>query len=338
MEPISTGILSFGMSGRIFHAPFIAAHPGFSFYGVTERSKKKAQSIYPDIKSFDSADELIADPAVELIIVNTPNNTHYEYAKKALLAGKHVLVEKPFAATSAEAKELFELGRKVDKKVLVYQNRRWDSDYNSVRGVLKSGKLGRLIEMHIRFDRYRKEIGPKLFKETQVPATGLSYDLGSHLLDLVISTFGKPLKSIKTLGSYRPGSQVDDFFHIHLVFSGDVQVFLSSTLLCVDPLPAFVLHGSEGSYIRVRSDVQEAQLDKGMSPLDEAYGIEPDTAAGKLTVLVNGEKQTEYIAPLKGNYMGLFDAVYESVRNGQPYPVKEDEIIWQLEVLEAPSF
>src|SRR5690606_22145377 len=163
--PIKTGLLSFGMSGRIFHAPFIAELDQFEFVAVVERSKKEAQKYYPDIISYDSVEDMLNNHEIELIIINTPNNTHFEISKQALKAGKHILVEKPFVATSKEAKELFELGKSLNKKVLVYQNRRWNSDFYSVKDVVESKKLGDLIEMHVRFDRYRSEIGPKAFKE-----------------------------------------------------------------------------------------------------------------------------------------------------------------------------
>ena len=272
---IVTGILSYGMSGRLFHAPFIDTHKDFKFYSVTERHEKKATLRYPDVISYNSVDDLIADPTVELVIVNTPNNTHYEFSKKALLAQKHVLVEKPFAATSAEAKDLFDLARKVNRKIMVYQNRRWDSDFLSVKAAIESGDLGNLIEVHFRFDRYRREISKKAFKENPLPASGLSYDLGPHLLDQIISLFGRPLKFFKTLRTFRPDSQVDDYMNVHLIYPGGLNVFVTASLLTAHPLPAFVLHGTQGSFVKERTDVQEDQLDKEISPLDKSYGVEP---------------------------------------------------------------
>ncbi|MBC7915557.1 MAG: Gfo/Idh/MocA family oxidoreductase, partial [Pyrinomonadaceae bacterium] len=241
---IVTGILSYGMSGRIFHAPFIETNPNFKFYAVTERSKKKAKERYPAVISYDAVDQLLNDPAIELVIVNTPNNTHFEFAKKALEAGKHVLVEKPFAATSAEAKEVFTLAKKQGKNIMAYQNRRWDTDFQSIKSVVESGALGNLIEVHFRFDRFRREISVKGFKENPLPASGLSYDLGPHLLDQIISMFGKPLNWSKTLGVFRHDSKVDDYLNIHLIYPRDLNVFITANLLVANPLPAFVLHGT----------------------------------------------------------------------------------------------
>lgn len=331
-----TGILSYGMSGRLFHAPFIDTHKGFNLYAVTERNEKKANSRYPDIISYNSVEELLADPKIELVIVNTPNNTHYEFTKKALLAGKHVLVEKPFVSTSAEAKELFDLARSVSRKVMVYQNRRWDSDFQSVKSAIQSGKLGKLIEVHFRFDRYRREISKKSFKENPLPASGLSYDLGPHLLDQIISVFGKPLKWFKALRTFRPDSKVDDYMNVHLVYPDGLNVFVTASLLTANPLPAFVLHGTNGSFIKERTDIQEEQLDKEVSPADKSYGIEPDGFEGLLiTVDANGNKSTKYSTALKGNYSRLFDAVYAYIRKDEPFPIKEEDILCQLEILES---
>jgi len=335
---IITGVLSYGMSGRLFHAPFIETNEKFKFYAVAERNEKKAHKRYPEIISYNSVEELVGDPAIELVVVNTPNFTHYEFAKKALEAGKHVLVEKPFSSTSAEAKELFDLAKKQGKYIMAYQNRRWDSDFHSVKSVIESGVLGTLIEGHFRFDRYRREISVKGFTENPGPGSGVSFNLGPHLLDQVICLFGRPLKWIKTSGSFRPGSKVDDYLSIHLIYPGNLNIFITANLLVSHPLPAFVLHGTKGSFIKDRTDIQEEQLDKGVSPLDKGYGIEPDGSEAILvTVDEKGQRNTEYQTALTGNYSRLFEAVYNQIRNGKTYPVKEEEILWQLEILESES-
>ncbi|MDF3076234.1 MAG: oxidoreductase [Sphingobacteriaceae bacterium] len=336
MEPIKTGILAYGMSGRLFHAPFVATNPGFELYAVTERNKKTATERYPDVKSYNSVDELLQDEAVELVIINTPNNTHYEFAKKALEAGKHILVEKPFATSSAEAKEVFDLGRQMGKKVMAYQNRRWDSDFQSLKNVIEGGELGKLIEVELRFDRYKREPGPKAFKETPVPGSGISFDLGPHLLDQAISLFGKPLKAFKITGTNRPGSKVDDYLSVHLIYPEGLNVYVAASLLCAEPLPSFVAHGVNGSYLKNRTDVQEAQLDKEILPTDEQYGIEPDGSEGKLTIVdESGRRSTEYLTALPANYSRLFDAVCKYIRDDEPFPVTEEDIDCQLEILES---
>ena len=325
------------MSGRVFHAPFINAHPGFEFRAVVERHEKKASANYPDIISYNETDELLNDKEIELIIVNTPNNTHFDLAKRALQAGKHVLVEKPIAATVAEVKELYDLSRQVNKHLMVYQNRRWDSDFLSVKEAIESGKLGELIEVHFRFDRYKTTLSPKQFKETKsMHPNGLAYDLGPHLIDQVISLFGRPIKFTKTTATYREGSQVDDYFHFHLSYPHQLNVYLTSCLLIAQPLPAFVIHGTLGSYIKDRVDVQEAQLDKSILPIDPAYGVEPEDCEGKLVIIgLDGQKTIEYIPSYRGQYIQLFEAGYQTIRNNALYPITEEHIAWQIELLEA---
>lgn len=335
---ITTGMLAYGMSGKLFQGPFIEAHPGFRLYAVTERNAKNAEKDFPNIISYNSTDELIADEKIELVVINTPNNTHYELSKKALKAGKHILVEKPFAATVEEAKEIFSLAKSVGKKVFVFQSRRWDSDYNSVKEVIDSGKLGKLSEVHFRYDRYKAAIGVKSFKEELVPATGLQYDLGPHLLDQVINLFGKPLSFHKILGKNRPNTKVDDYFSIHLAYPDNVNVFVYSSMLVVDALPAFVVHGHSGSFIKERSDIQEEQLLKGIKPTDAGFGIEARGKEGKLTLIdESGERTQELLIAEGASYISLFEDVYQSLVHGKTFPVTEEQILIQLEILEAPG-
>ncbi|MCK0147367.1 Gfo/Idh/MocA family oxidoreductase [Arenibacter sp. F26102] len=336
IKTINTGILSFGMSGTLFQAPFLNEHPGFQLTAVVERSKKSAHKSYPNIKSYDTVDQLIADKDIDLVVVNTPNPTHFEFALKALKAKKHVLVEKPFCVTSSEAKELFAEAKKVDRIILPYQNRRYDSDFLSVKRVLESGKLGSLVEVHMRYDRYRHHIGPKIAKETPVPGSGLLYDLGPHLLDATIALFGYPLEWSKHTGQFRPKTQVDDYAHIHLLYPKGVQVFITMSMLVVQPQASFVLNGTKGTFVKPRTDIQEQQLLAGMSPGDPLFGIEESDNFGVLTTIVeNGEKQIEKIESAKSSYINLFEDVYKSLVDGIPYPITEKDIILQLEILEG---
>ena len=326
------------MSGRVFHAPFLSAHPGFSLKAITERSRKAAAERYPDVLSYDSVEELLNDPEIELAVVNTPNNTHYSFAREALMAGKHVLIEKPASANRQEVKELFDIARERGVQVFIYQNRRWDSDFLSVKQVIDSGRLGKLIEVTFRFDRYRPLLSPKAFKETAgLAANGLAYDLGPHLLDQIISLFGQPLHFTKSTGCNRLGSQVDDYFFFQLIYPNDLHVFAASNMLTAQPLPALVLHGTKGTYIKDRVDVQETQLDQqNMLPTDALYGIEAAGTEGVLyTIDEDGNRKTELMPCLKGDYTGLFEAVYQSIRFGKPYPITEKDILTQMELLEG---
>lgn len=335
---INTGLLAYGMSGKVFHAPFISTHPGFNLHAITERNRKLAQADYPSVISYDSIEQLLADETIDLVIVNTPSFTHFEYAKLALQAGKHVLVEKPFTATTAQARELFDLAGTCGKKIMVYQNRRYDSGFNAVRKVIESGQLGKLVEVHFRYDRYRNEIGPKYFKEEPLEASGLSYDLGPHLLDQAICLFGKPEKFYKVLSKNRDNTKVDDYFAIHLGYPNQLNVFLTSSMLAADIPPAFVVNGMQGSFTKNHADVQEAQLLKGMKPTDPGYGIEDPKDAGKLTLVIpDGGRTTTSIPSEKGDYNGIFEAVYQYLANDVLYPITAADILAQLEILEYSS-
>ncbi len=332
---IVTGILSYGMSGRVFHAPFIEVNPNFELRGIVERSKKNAQEKYPHIISYDSVDQLINDPAIELVIVNTPNDTHVDFALQALKAGKHVLIEKPFAPTMGEANMLFKVAAEMGKHILPFHNRRFDADFLALKNVVENNEVGRPIELHIRFDRFKPQIGPKVFKETKVPAAGVIYDLGSHLLDQTLSLFGKPKAMTKVRGVYRPNSKVDDYGCIILNYGSGLNVYITVSLLVANPQASFVLHGTNGSFVKNRTDVQEAQLIDGMMPNNPAFGIEPEGMEGILTNPDQEENLVSKLVPAElGNYMGLFDEVYKTIREGKPYFVTKDQIIWQLEILE----
>lgn len=336
-SPIRAGLLAYGMSGKVFHAPFLAQHSGFDLQAVVQRHAPQMQAAYPHVRSYASVAELLADPALELVVVNTPNATHVELARQALLAGKHVLLEKPVATTAAEVRALHALAQAQGRHLLAYQNRRWDTDFSAVRRVVRSGQLGRLIEVHFRFDRFKPSLNAKKFKEeADVPGSGLLYDLGPHLLDQAISLFGQPLAVAKTQGTYRAHSQVDDYFHLHLRYPAGLNVLLTAGLLVADPGPAFVLHGTQGSYRKDRTDPQEAQLLAGMRPDDPAYGRERPGQEGRLTLAApDGTLHTTPDAAAPGSYAGLFEAVYQAIRHGQPYPITAAELAWQLEIIEG---
>ncbi len=336
-KTINTGILSFGMSGRVFHAPFIHINPHFNLVAVVERSTKAAHQLYPAIKSYDTVMELLADDSIELVIVNTPNHTHFEYATAALHAGKHVLLEKPAVEDLLQFEKLMAVSKDTGKRVFFYQNRRFDSHFLEVKNVVERGDLGKLTEVHFRFDRYKIELGQKYFKENnQYLSSGLTYDLGPHLIDQAISLFGRPLKFSKTTTVNRPGSQVADYFHYHLRYPNNLNVFLTGSLAVAEPLPAFVLHGTKGSFIKTMADVQEQHMMDGMLPDTALYGREPKGSEGKLVVVdSNNERKISYPQSPKGDYNLLFEAIYDNLYADVPFPIKAEHIRWQIEMLQA---
>lgn len=336
--PIRTVLLAYGMSGKLFQAPFLAAHPGFDLHGVVERTEARMHHDYPGITRYHSVAEALAEASVELVVVNTPSATHFDLAAQALRAGKHVLLEKPVATSVAQLQELLALARAHNVHLLAYQNRRWDSDFTAVRRVVTSGQLGQLLEVHIRFDRYKPALNIKKFKEEPGPGAGLLADLGPHIIDQAISLFGRPLSAHKTLGYNRPNTQVDDFFSLQLRYAHGLNVWLTSSLLVAAPGPAYVLHGTQGSYQKGRTDVQEAQLLTGLAPTAPGYGQEAPGYEGRLTLVApDGSLTTTADPAAPGNYMGLFEAVFQAIHHNAPYPITAEQLLWQNELLEQPA-
>lgn len=334
-HPIVTALLAYGMSGKVFHAPFLETNAGFELYAVLERNEKKAAADFPSIKSISNIDDLLADKAIELVVVNTPNNTHFDYAKQVLEADKNVLIEKPAATSAADFMELLELAKRVGKQVFVYQNRRYSSDFLATKAVIESGWLGDIVEMHVRFDRYRPTIGPKVFKETQVPGSGIWFDLGAHLVDQAISLFGKPVNHFGKKSILRKESVVDDYSFMHIEFAKKVNVFITASMLVTNPQTGIVIHGTRGSFVKRFCDEQENQLIAGMSPLAKEFGLELPNNEGTLTYVdEHNQVQSESVPSMRGNYNELFEHLYESIRNGKSFPVSNEEIIEQLKLLE----
>jgi len=336
MAPIKTAILSFGMSGKLFHAPFLSAHPGFQLMGAWERSKNLIQEIYPQTISYPSLESILDDDSLELVVVNTPNNTHYEYAKKALLAGKHLIVEKAFTTTVAEAVELKLLAEKMGKKISVYQNRRWDSDFKTVRKIIQSQVLGRLVEAEFYFDRYKPMIGVKQHKETPGPGAGLLNDLGPHLIDESLCLFGMPEAVFADIRITREHSLVDDWFDIVLYYPS-LRVRLKSSMLAREPRTAYILHGDKGSFFKSRADIQEADLIAGKVPNSDNWGIEPTSENGLLHTEKDGLVIREKIKTEQGNYYGFFDEVYQAITQDTAMPVTADDGINVMRLLDAAT-
>lgn len=335
MNPIKTALCSFGMSGWVFHAPFIVANPGFELYAVWERSKDLAKDKYPWVKSYRTLEEMLADENIELVVVNTPNYTHYEYTKAALEAGKHVIVEKPFTVTVKEGEELITLASKHDLLLSVFQNRRYDSDYKTLRKVLDKELLGDLVDVEMHFDRYKDEPGPKAHKETPGPGTGSLYDLGAHLIDQALVLFGMPEKLFADIQIVRPAiSKVDDYFNIILYYP-NLRVHLRSSYAVREALPGYVFHGLKGSFIKPKTDIQEDSLKAGKSPASPDWGTEPDTEKGLLHTNKDDEIIRKYIDSERGNYGEYYQGIYDAIRLHKPLPVSAEDGLNVIKIIEA---
>lgn len=338
MKKIKTGLAAYGMSGQLFHAPFISTNPDFELTAVTERHKELAKTRYPSVRIVRSFDELIAADDLELIVVNTPDITHYEYARKALEAGKHVIVEKPFTTTVEQGLELVELARSKGLALSVYQNRRWDSDFLTVKEIIDKGLLGRLVEFESTFPRYRNFIKSGTWKETGEQGGGLTYNLGSHLIDQALQLFGMPEAVFADIAILREGGKVDDYFVIHLLQCNkapDIKITLKSSYLMCEPEPRFVLHGTEGSFIKYGLDRQEADLDAGLTPDKSHWGEEDETIWGSLRTEKEGKISQMKYPSKAGNYAGFYENIYKHIRQAGSLDTDASEVINVIRVIEA---
>ncbi|MEL1244668.1 Gfo/Idh/MocA family oxidoreductase [Flavobacterium sp. DGU11] len=333
MKKLKTALLSYGMSGKVFHAPFLEMHPGFELTGSWERSKKLIQQDYPSVKSYSSLEELLADDA-DLIIVNTPVDTHYEYAKKVLEAGKHALVEKAFTTTVAEAEQLDILAKQKGLKLAVFQNRRWDSDLKTVKQVLDQNLLGEVVESEFRFDRYNPNLSPKAWKEDSNPGAGILMDLGPHLIDQAVYLFGFPEAVFADIRKLRENSRVDDDFSIVLYYP-DKRVKLHAGFFVREGVPAYVVHGRKGSFLKQRGDTQEDVLKTGQKPNLDDWGTEPEDKAGFLHTEHDGELFRKNIPTQQGNYYSLFDGLYKAITEDTQEPVTAEDGIRVMKIIEA---
>ena len=334
MKPINTALCSFGMSGYVFHAPFIEVHPAFNLYGVWERTKNNAQAKYPNIKTFRTLEEMLADQNIELVVVNTPSVTHYDFAKQAINSGKNVVVEKPFTATVEQAKELIQLAKEKNVALSVYHNRRYDSDFKTVKKILDEGWLGNIVEAEIHYDRYDPGLSYKLHKEIPTAAVGSIYDLGSHLIDQALVLFGMPNAVFADLDTYRPNSKVGDYFDIKLFYSTH-RVILKSSYYVREALPGNIMNGTKGTFIKSKADIQEAELQAGKIPGSKDWGAEPDKEKGLLHTEKDGKIIREQIPTLNGDYMEYYEGIYQALRNNGLVPVTGTEGMEVIRVIEA---
>ncbi|RVU27008.1 oxidoreductase [Sandaracinomonas limnophila] len=308
MEKIKVALLSFGMSGRVFHAPFLHLHPGFELIGSWERSTKNIQKAYPETESFSRMESILERADIPLVVVNTPVYTHFEYAKKCLEAGKHVIVEKAFTNTSEEAKILEKIAKERNLNIFVFQNRRWDSDFLTVKKVVESGKLGEIVEAEFHFDRYNPVLSPKVHKEEVNAGSGILRDLGPHILDQALSLFGMPTSIFADLRFMRENTLVEDYFEL-ILFYKKLRVRLKAGYFYKELVPSFQVFGTEGSFLKSRADKQEPELVAGLIPQGENWGTEPESEFGLLHT--NNEKVR--IPSEKGNYMHFFENVYQTL-------------------------
>ena len=332
---IKTGICSYGMSGKLFHAPFINAHPGFELTGIVERNNNDSRARYPLSTLYRSVEELCADKNIQLIIVNTPSYLHFEHAKLAIGAGKNLLIEKPFTIAVKDAEELISLAEKQKVQITIYQNRRYDGDYRAVKKVVDEKLLGDLRYVEIKYERYRPVYGGKPHKEGPLPGAGNMFDLSPHLVDQALQLFGWPKSIFADIWKMRGGEVVPpDYFEL-LFFYDNLRVSLTASSVCREPVWGYTLQGMKGSFLQQRSDMQEQQLLGGAVPSLQSWCPAPAGPDGILHTEINGEVIRKETKSDPGNYMGLFDDLYKSLTGQGPNPVPPQDGLKTVKIIEA---
>jgi scyllo-inositol 2-dehydrogenase (NADP+) len=329
---INTALLSYGMSGEVFHGPLLEAHRGFYISAVLQRNVQKPPKHTYNV--VNTLEEILKDSAVELVIVNTPNESHYSYTREALNAGKHVVVEKPFTVTAQQADELITLATKQKKILAVFQNRRWDGDFLTVRKVIENRLIGKLVEFELHYDRFRNYVEANTWKEEPKAGTGILYNLGSHMLDQAVVLFGMPLYVDARLGVQRPGGKVDDFYDVRMTYE-DFHVIAKSSYLVREPGPRYMAHGTEGSFIKYGLDPQEQALKDKKLPGTPGWGTEGQAWWGKLNTTANGLNYNGLIETIPGNYLSFYDNIFDAIRDGKPLAVKPEEARDVIRLIEA---
>jgi len=333
-QKIQTALASFGMSGMVFHGPSLKANSSFRISKILERSKNLSAANYPDATIVREYTEILNDPSIDLVIVNTPDHLHYDMCKQALLSAKHVVVEKPLTQTVEQADELIALAKVRGLVLTVYQNRRWDGDFLTVKKLLEEGALGRLVEFESHFDRYRNFIQPNTWKEKGIDRVGVLYNLGSHMVDQVINLFGMPRAVTAHLDTLRTDGIVPDYYDIRMQYDG-FAALLKSSYLVREPGPRYSLHGTLGSFQKWGIDPQEEALKNGEMPGNDNWGMEPEEAWGLLHTEKNGKVIRQRVETVPGNYGMFYENLLEAIENGADLLVKPEESRDCLKILEA---
>ena len=333
---LRAGLVGYGFAGQTFHAPVLSAVPGLALGAVASSQPHKVHADWPGVDVVPDVDALLRRTDIDLIVVATPNAQHHPVAKAALNAGKHVAVDKPFTLDAVQARELAALAERQGRVLSVYQNRRFDSDFLTLREVLASGELGRPVYFESHFDRFRPEVRAR-WREQPVPGAGLWVDLGSHLVDQAVQLFGRPDTLQLDSAVLRDDALVEDYFHAVLRYDNGphapLRVVLHATTLAAHAAPRYIVHGTRGSYVKRGVDPQEDALRAGGRPLDAAWGADP--IDGELTVCAaDGRMQTRKLPTKAGNYVAYYAALRDAILGKGPNPVSPEQAVELMELLD----
>lgn len=349
--PLKVGLLGFGYAAATFHAPLVAAVPGLELAAVFSSRPADVQAAWPGVVVCESAASVIARSEMDVVVIATPNDTHAALAAQALAAGKHVVVDKPFTLTVREAQDLIGLAARHRRVLSVFHNRRWDADFLTLRRIVGSGVLGRIVQVESHFDRFRPQVRAR-WRESGSPGSGLWYDLGPHLLDQTLQLFGAPQTLWLDQARQRDGSQADDWFHAVLRYGGSggdagddsddrvggagLRVVLHASALTAQVAPRFVVHGTRGSLSKLGLDTQEDALKAGLRPPRADWGVDPqpmqlslvDTNGVDAQQLVHSEQVC-----VPGDYAQFYAGVRDAVLHGTPNPVPPQQALQVMELI-----
>jgi scyllo-inositol 2-dehydrogenase (NADP+) len=356
--PIRTAVIGYGLAGRVFHCPFVAAVPGLELSAIVVRAADKAaaaHATYPSARIIATLDEALADPTIDLIVVGTPNDSHVAIATAALNSGKHVVVDKPMAPSSAEARALIDLSIKVGKVLAPFHNRRYDGDFLTVKKLIHDGTLGRVTQVLSHYDRFRPIQRPNSWKEAAGPASGNLFDLGPHLVDQAIALFGAPLAVTASVRFDRDHTDIDDAADIvfdykiaHAVGEQPrtLRFECHESMLAADPAPRFRVHGTHATYTKSGLDPQEPTLHTGILPPvlgspEEAKSPwlpEAPAAWGTLTLATKRTEPVEYerskYPTVTGDYRLFYAQVRDAIQGIAPLAIPAEDAFRTIRLLE----
>ena len=333
---MKTGIVGYGAAAQFMHLPFLVTNPDYQLHSILQRHGDEAGLKYPRVKVVRNLDEMLAYKSLELVVITTPNDTHFDYAWRALDAGKHVVLEKPFTITSADAEILIKYAAKKKRILSVYQNRRYVSDFLTIRQLMKENLLGTTVEFEAHYDRYRPERRPKAWREQNEPGSGILYDLGAHIIDQAFCLFGLPKYVTADIRIQRPDAKTTDYFELWLDYDY-AKIILKSGMLVREPGPRYSIHGMLGSFIKSGEDPQEALLRQGILPTAPEWGQESKDIYGILHTEVNGKIIRKKYPSLPGNYGGFYKDLYGTIRRGETLKVKPEHGFNTIRLIELAT-
>ncbi|KAJ1918190.1 hypothetical protein H4219_002747 [Mycoemilia scoparia] len=339
---INVGVVGYGMSSQVFHCPLITSCKRMKLHSVVERHNNRSTETYPNVNVVRSFDELIAIKEVELVVIATANDTHVPYTEKALRAGKHCVVEKPFTETEHEANELTRLAKEKGLVLSVFHNRRWDGDFLTVTDIVRSETLGNLVEFESRFDRFRTYKKPNAWREvSSFPGSGILYDLGSHLFDQALVLFGEPESIYAELRNERqiPDGSDDSFLAILSYPKKNLRVVCRAGMIVKSAPPRFSLFGTKGAFIKYGLDVQESQLKSGLTPArsSDVFGHDDTNNFGTLDIVVGDQDKKEVVKTQVGKYSAFYENIADAIQGLGELEVKPEQAAKVIKLIELAT-